>query len=265
VPESARSIIPRVSVFPSAGLCAMSRNLSFMVLGTSLLAMSSCCCTEQGNHAVRKMWADYNTLRCPAFYLEQEDHLPYPAAQVAYYRWMYDKDPGHQLACLGKVPPRTCRTCDPVPPGDEPFEYEVLYPTGVPRQSDQLWGAKLPEPINVSHGPNLSEAPHGLGSSPANTPPTNVPVPAPILPPAPSPVNQAPTPGDLSNARRPAKTPSRLPSFDLPAPQPKPLDENPPPMLGPSSQQGPNLRLTTGQPLPSDLDSPPRSDAGGPR
>jgi hypothetical protein len=261
-----------VPVFPlSGGLCAMSRSLSFVVLGASLWAMSSCCCTEQANHAVRKMWCDYNTLRCPAFYLEQEDHLPYPAAQVGYYRWMYDKDPGHQLACLGPIPPRTCRTCDPVPPGDEPFEYEVLYPTGVPRQSDQMWGAKLPEPINVSLSPSLSEAPAGLGASPAKVPSTNALMP--ILPPAPHPVNepntsgarQAPAPDDLFNERPSGKMPSRLPSFDLPAPQPKPLDDNPPPILGPSSQQGPNLRLTTDQPLPPHVESPPGSDAGWPR
>jgi hypothetical protein len=152
-----------------------------------------------------------------------------------------------------------------VPPGDEPFEYEVLYPTAVPRQNDQLWGTKLPEPINVSHGPSFSEAPHGLGPSPANVPSTNVPVPAPILPPAPSPVNQAPGPGDSSNDQRPGKTPTRLPSFDIPAPQPKPLDENPPPILGPSSQQGSNLRLTTGPALPSSQESTPSSDTGLPR
>ena len=107
---SAKSIIPIVSVFPSTKRFARDVTQSVADRArASLLAMSSCCCTEQGNHAVRKVWADYNTLRCPAFYLEQEDHLPYPAAQVGYYRWMYDKDPGHQLACLGPIPPRTCR------------------------------------------------------------------------------------------------------------------------------------------------------------
>ncbi len=166
----------------------MSRSLSLIMLGTSLLAMSSCCCTEQGNHSVRKVWADYNTLRCPAFYLEQEDHLPYPAAQVGYYRWMYDKDPGHQLACLGPIPPRTCRTCDPVPPGDEPFEYEVCFPTGVPRQSDQLWGNRLPEPINVPGGPRFAAQSRGPAGALANAPPKSTLVP--ILPPVPRPVEE---------------------------------------------------------------------------
>ena len=141
----------------------MLRSLSLIVLGTSFVTMSSCCFTEQGNHAVRKMWCDYNTLRAPAFYLEQEDHLPYPAAQVGYYRWMYDKDPGHQLACLGQIPPRTCPPCDRVPAGNEPFEYEVYFPTALPRQSDQIWGNKLPEPINVPGGLNPSAQSNGAG------------------------------------------------------------------------------------------------------
>ncbi len=107
----------------------MLRSLSLIVLGTSFMTMSSCCFTEQGNHAVRKMWCDYNTLRAPAFYLEQEDHLPYPAPQVGYYRWMYDKDPGHQLACLGPIPPRICPPCDAVPAGNEPFVTAKVLPT----------------------------------------------------------------------------------------------------------------------------------------
>ncbi len=108
----------------------------------------------------------------PALYLEQNDHLPYPATQVGYYRWMYDKDPGHQYACLGVVPPRTCANCDPVPPGDQPFEYQVYFPAGVPRPSDELWGNKLPEPINVP-APMHAESHPGPGGSPGNSPPLN--------------------------------------------------------------------------------------------
>src|ERR1700722_16803054 len=175
-----------VLVFPSPnGLRAMLRSLSLIVLGTSFVTMSSCCFTEQGNHAVRKMWCDYNTLRAPAFYLEQEDHLPYPAAQVGYYRWMYDKDPGHQLACLGQIPPRTCPPCDRVPAGNEPFEYEVYFPTARPRQSDQIWGNKLPEPINVPGGLNPSAQSNGAGGLAKVAPKNSL---VPILPSVPPPV-----------------------------------------------------------------------------
>jgi hypothetical protein len=249
----------------------MSRSLALVILVPTLFATSSCCCTERGPHTVRKAWADYNTLQAPAFYLEQEDHLPYPATQVAYYRWMYDKDPGHQLACLGVIPPRTCPNCDPIPPGNDPFEYEVVFPAGIPRQNDELWGNKLPEPINVPGGATHSDALPGGGASQGITPPSNTP--APILPPPPRAVEELKTSGqptdrgaaDAPAEPRPQKNPARLPTFDLPTPVPKPIDEHPAPLIGPAAQQGPNLRLTTDQPVSSDADSSPSPDAVWPR
>jgi hypothetical protein len=56
-----------------------------------------------------------------------------------------------------------------------------------------------------------------------------------------------------------------LPSFDLPAPQPKPLDDNPAPLIGPAAQQGPNLRLTTGQPMTANGEAAPSPDSVWPR
>ena len=247
----------------------MSRGSLFLMLSTSLVAMSSCCCTEQGNHSVRKMWADYNTLRCPAFYLEQEDHLPYPAAQVGYYRWMYDKDPGHQLACLGPIPPKTCPNCDPVPPGNEPFEYEVYFPTGVPRQSDQLWGNRLPEPINLPGSPRTADQGRASGGALAQMPAKNNLVPVTPIPPPAEPkaavAQPAPVESRPSNTAAPTEKPSPLPSFDLQVPSPKPVDESPPPLLGPAAQKGPNLRLTTDQSLPSGSAAIPSPDAVWPR
>jgi hypothetical protein len=242
----------------------MSRSLALMILVPSLFATSSCCCTERGPHAVRKAWADYNTLQYPALYLEQEDHLPYPAAQVAHYRWMYDKDPGHQLACLGTIPPRVCPNCDPIPPGNEPFEYEVVFPAGIPRQNDQLWGNKLPEPINLPGSAAHSDASPGGG-------PLNAAVP--ILPQPPRLVEEPRTSGpptdpptaDPPDEPRSQKNPSRLPTLDLPMPPPKPIDEHPAPLIGPAAQQGPNLRLTTDQSVSSDADSSPSPDAVWPR
>jgi hypothetical protein len=244
----------------SGGLRAMKRILSMVLLGVSLLAMSSCSCTERGNHAVRRMWVDYNTLRAPAFYVEQDDHLPYPATQVGYYRWMYDKDPGHQLACLGPIPPPTCRKCDPVPAGEDPFEYEVYFPTGVPRPSDQLWGSKLPEPVNVPGAPS---------GALANGPTKNNLVP--ILPPPPRSVEEPANSGGqkalgTGNPTDAPKAPSRLPTFDVPAPQSKPVEENPAPLQGPAAQQGPNMRLTTEQTTSSTAEPPlPSPDSVWPR
>jgi hypothetical protein len=260
-----------VPVIPSSGDSrAMIRNPLLIVLGASLVAMSSCSCAEWGNHSVRRAWCDYNTLRAPAFYLEQDDHLPYPAFQVGYYRWMYDKDPGHQLACLGPIPPRTCPPSDRVPPGDDPFEYEVYFPTAIPRESDQLWGNKLPEPINVPGGPNASAQTNGASGAFANAAPKSALVP--ILPSVPRPVEpnaaggqQAPGAQNATDGSTPPKAPPRLPTFDLPAPQPKPLDDTPTPLQGPAAQQGPSLRLTTDQPAASTAGAVPAPDAVWPK
>jgi hypothetical protein len=249
----------------------MLRSLSIILLGASLFTMSSCCCTERGPHAVRKAWLDYNTLRYPAIYLEQEDHLPYPAAQVAYYRWMYDKDPGHQLACLGPIPPRTCPSCDPVPPGNDPFEYEVYFPAGIPKQSDQLWGNKLPEPVNVPGATMHAEGSPDPGMLHGSSSTTKAP--APLLPPAPSPVAEPKATADPSvrsegnspNELRTPKPPVRLPTFEVPPPPPKPLEEIPAPLIGPAAQQGPNLRLTNGQPISYSEESGPSPDSVWPR
>jgi hypothetical protein len=249
----------------------MFRCLSITVLLTSLFAMSSCAVTEWGPHSVCRAWADYNTLRAPGLYLEQDDHLPYPATQVGYYRWMYDKDPGHQFACLGVIPPRTCANCDPVPPGDQPFEYEVFFPAGVPRPSDELWGNKLPEPINVP-APMHADSHQNLGVPLGSSLPTKIP--EPMLPPPPDPAHKptaiggmpAPDNADPQDDAIAPKKPSRLPSFDLPtSPQPKPVDDNPAPLIGPAAQQGPNLRLTTGQPVTSNSETTPSPDAVWPR
>jgi hypothetical protein len=248
----------------------MFRSLSVLLLLTSLFAMSSCSVSDRGPHSVCRAWADYNTLRAPALYLEQDDHLPYPATQVGYYRWMYDKDPGHQYACLGAIPPRTCPTCDPVPPGDQPFEYQVYFPAGVPRPSDELWGNKLPEPVNMPAPAHVELRPN-LSPPAGSVPPTN-PF-APTLPPPPSPIHEPgasseppiPDGGESPDDAVGAKRPSRLPSFDLPVPQPKPIDETPAPLIGPAAQQGPNLRLTTDQPVSSNAETTPSPEAVWPR
>jgi hypothetical protein len=248
----------------------MFRRLSNLTLLMSLLGMSSCAATEWGPHSICRAWADYNTLRAPALYLEQNDHLPYPATQVGYYRWMYDKDPGHQYACLGVIPPRTCPNCDPVPPGEQPFEYQVYFPAGVPRPSDELWGNKLPEPINVP-APMHADLHPGPGGPPGSFPPLNgsssvVPSPQGTDTDQQTPVRPfAPNAGKPKDEASLPNKPARLPSFDPPPPQPKPLDDNPAPLIGPAAQQGPNLRLTTGQPISANAEATPSPESVWPR
>jgi hypothetical protein len=229
---------------------------------------------------------DYNAWLAPAFTFEQVDHLPYPAPQVGYYRWMYDKDPGHQLAALGPVPAPTCCVPQIVPPGDNPFEYQVEFPNGITYQTEGLWGPGQPEPINVSQAPP-SDASTGTPPAGKTSPLMTVPT-APLLPPTdgsngPSPPPPAFEPGRslqppvmpaLPGQARPGQRQfgppppeSTLPGSTLPgAPtpgfeqtpaQPKPVDEDVPPMLGPAAQGDPNLRLTTGAPAAATSSAPP--------
>jgi hypothetical protein len=219
------------------------------LLAFALFAASSSCCEHQYNHSVRKMWCDYNSFRAPALSFEQFDHLPYPPAQVGYYRWMYDKDPGHQLAALGPVtaPPVVVPQC--VPSGDNPFEYQVAFPSAIPRETDSLWGEGQPEPINALHVQpgDLSKAvpPTGKDSGLLTVPM------APVLPP-PSGDKSKHSPAQQNRNSQPSVPPGApLPGFEsAPPPPPRPVDEDAPPMLGPSSQENPNVRLTTGPPAP---------------
>ncbi len=211
------------------------------------------------------MWTDYNSFLTPSVSFGQIDHLPYWAPQVGYYRWMYDKDPGHQLAALGPVtPPANC-VPQIVPPGDNPFDYQVDFPNAIPRQTDPLWGENQPEPINVLQAP--ADGANGTSSGKTPQPMLTVPM-APLLPktdgdksgdpsrPA-GPANRAlppsveppgpPLPGLPGTGTPGLPLPGTpMPSFDAVPTAPKPVDEDAAPMLGPASQSNPSLRLTTG-------------------
>ncbi len=241
----------------------MQRSRCHILIAAVLVAACSSCCEQQYNHSVRRVWCDYNSFLEPALSFQQVDHLPYPAAQVGYYRWMYDKDPGHQLAALGPVSPPTCVVPQCVPSGDNPFEYQVAFPNAIPAPTDSLWGDNLPEPINTLHappldGPNVG-APNGKEPQPGML---TVPM-APVLPPA--------VDGKRSDHTRQPAPPSRGPQptidppgvlalgFESSPPPPRPVDEDVAPMLGPASQADPNLRLTTGSPTSRAVGAPSNS------
>jgi hypothetical protein len=241
---------------------------------TSLLAAawiaagSSGCYWDQYNHSVRRMWVDYNSFLAPSISFEQVDHLPYWAPQVGYYRWMYDKDPGHQLAALGPVtPPANC-VPQIVPPGDNPFDYQVDFPNAIPHQTDPLWGENQPEPINVLQVP----ADGANRTSPAGKNPQQlltVPM-APVMPRTDGDKSSDPSrpTGTWNRSFRQSVEPpgpplpglpgssapfpgSPMPGFDAVPTPPKPVDEDAAPMLGPEAQSNPSLRLTTGSPTTS--------------
>jgi hypothetical protein len=215
-----------------------------------MVAACSSCCEQQYNHSVRRMWCDYNSFREPALSFEQVDHLPYCAPQVGYYRWMYDKDPGHQLAALGPVVPPTPVVPQCVPTGDNPFEYQVEFPTGIPAQTDTLWGEKQPEPINVARELPIDGPKFGPPSAKETQPPTlTVPM-APVLAPPANrrPNSMSPPPSKTTLQPSPEPPGAPLPGLESAPPPPRPVDEDVPPMLGPGAQDNPNLRLTTGAP-----------------
>jgi hypothetical protein len=233
----------------------MRRNFWQKLIAAVLFAASSSCCEQQFNHSVRRVWTDYNTFRAPALSFEQFDHLPYPAAQVGYYRWMYDKDPGHQLACLGPVPQPTCVVPQCVPPDGDPFEYQVAFPGAIPTHTDPLWGPGTPEPINVPRGPaDASGSNLPAGKQPAHPELLTVPV-APVLPPTETDPrrNESARPSAQPNgAGQAPDQPFGSPSgFGPPPPSLQPVDEDVAPLLGPASQGNPNLRLTTGPIVPA--------------
>jgi hypothetical protein len=229
----------------------MRKNLGYLLIAAVVVAACSSCCEQQFNHSVRRVWCDYNSFLEPALSFQQVDHLPYPAAQVGYYRWMYDKDPGHQLAALGPVSPPTCVVPQCVPSGDNPFEYQVAFPNAIPYQTDSLWGENLPEPINTPHGPppdGPNVGPNGKELSPGML---TVPM-APVLPPSSGDKPADPSRGPVPTGRGPRPTieppGSLMPGFESSPPPPRPVEEDAAPMLGPASQADPNLRLTTGSP-----------------
>ena len=242
---------------------SMQNRLWHNLIAAALFAASSSCCEQQWNHSVRRMWCDYNTFRAPALSLEQFDHLPYPAAQVGYYRWMYDKDPGHQLAALGPVTPPARVVPQCVPAGDNPFEYQVAFPSAIPLQTETLWGEGQPEPINVPRG-QPGDTP-GVNPLKGNDQPGTLTVPmAPVLPPTAR--DQRPASSPNRTGQAPAEPPGLpLPGFEASPPPPHPVDEEVPPMLGPASQTNPNVRLTTGLPASAQPASPGTASGLWPR
>ncbi len=129
---------------------------------------------------------DYNTQRAPGFYMEQLEHTPYHKERVAYFRWMYNKDPGHQYAKLGPLPPRA--ETDPECPCPKDLNGE----TGIPGSTQSLWRDGVPMPVDPSvfappkPAPTTAFAPNGIAPTPSGqnipTPQTSPQSPAPQLP-----------------------------------------------------------------------------------
>ncbi len=232
----------------------MSRSLSLIVLGTSFVTMSSCCFTEQGNHAVRKMWCDYNTFRCSCI-------LPGAGGSFAVSRRHRS---GITAGCTTKIPDISLRAWarfrrGPVPTAivclrQRTLRVRSLLSDGIPRQSDQLWGNKLPEPINRSRRPE-TRRPRSIrrGRRPCQRRAKNGLVP--ILPPVPPPV-EAPKAaerttdfrsrrcGQQRDSAANAVATSDLRSSGSPIQADR---RSPAPLQGPAAQKGPKPAIDDGR------------------
>jgi hypothetical protein len=59
----------------------------------AVAAMTVGGCTIESPLAVRRVWADYNTLRTPAIYYEKTSRVPMDSARVRELRWIYNAGP----------------------------------------------------------------------------------------------------------------------------------------------------------------------------
>ncbi|MGE3314555.1 MAG: hypothetical protein AB7O26_05515 [Planctomycetaceae bacterium] len=176
------------------------------------------CCVRQGAHSVNRLWMDWDTYCGTAYCMETIDHLPYHKERIGYFRWQYNKDPGHQYAKLGPLPPRP--ECDPDCPCIQDIQGQGG--GGIPRSTDSLWQPGVPQPVDES----------------VFLPP--VPPPQGFAPQTPTPALAQP-PGATSGSR-PASAPNVVPppSLKLPA-------DSPSPYYGPTAQRWGGF-ISTGQP-----------------
>jgi hypothetical protein len=69
----------------------------------AVAAMTVGGCTIESPLAVRRVWADYNTLRTPAIYYEKTSRVPMDSARVRELRWIYNAGP-HETGGMTLLP-----------------------------------------------------------------------------------------------------------------------------------------------------------------
>jgi hypothetical protein len=79
---------PRVD--QSKGM-TFTRSQLLLLIGLAAVFCGSGCVYRNGLSTYR-VWADYNTLKTPALFIEETDHLPYHTPRVERFRWMYNFD-----------------------------------------------------------------------------------------------------------------------------------------------------------------------------
>ncbi|QDU07545.1 hypothetical protein [Gimesia aquarii] len=72
------------------------RRLILLLLCTAMISLQGCLVRRE-RYSLASMWADYNTLRAPAIFLQKQEHMPYKARQVSYFHWQYGVTPGRDV------------------------------------------------------------------------------------------------------------------------------------------------------------------------
>ncbi|QDT35657.1 hypothetical protein [Stratiformator vulcanicus] len=68
------------------------QQLALICLAISICGSTGC--VYSSRYVVTRCWADKNTLREPALFVEQIHHLPPTRADAEHYRWSYNAGPG---------------------------------------------------------------------------------------------------------------------------------------------------------------------------
>lgn len=121
----------------------MRKSGGFFVFGGVLGVLLSGCALESPL-SVRRVWADYNTLKTPAIYYDKISHLPPDSVRVKEMQWMYNKGP-HELGRYSLIPDPEGSTPVPGPPSlIKPPPTNVAPPVPLPKS---LNGDSLTPPV----------------------------------------------------------------------------------------------------------------------
>jgi len=151
----------------------MRRRIVWGGLALPLLLLAGC--VIESPLALRKFWADYNTLNSPAVFYDKISHMPPSSAQVKELRWMYNMGP-HEVGPHSLIPPPV--GVAPLPSRDR-AQPERTFQSKPERTFDSEPSGKgngsVPEP---NDGPLLPPLPKS-GAAPTPKPPPRKALPVP--------------------------------------------------------------------------------------
>ena len=151
---------------------------TFLLCGL-LVGCFSSGCAFSGDHRILRLWTDYNTLKTPALFIEETDHLPYHASRVKHYRWMYNANYGQQHVGLTVYP---AGIAAPAGQTGQPIETPVPV-QGKPMHAPQKMPSTELPPLPSKKPPDLDS----IDGKPAKPKPKSIPFPLkPTVPDGPS-------------------------------------------------------------------------------